>query len=96
MDAVGGDVLPSLDKLRAALEDRRGSASGAARLLQKVLGLEMKMRQYKMGKAFCDAVVADGGIERLNDVWRGPEMLPTAEELERPDLWLTRTRKQLV
>ena len=96
MDAVGADVLPSLERLRDALERRRGSASGAARLLQKLLGLEMKMRQYKMGKAFCDAVVADGGIERLNDVWRGPEMLPSAEELELPQLWLDRTRAPAV
>jgi coenzyme F420 biosynthesis associated uncharacterized protein len=92
MDAVGQDVLPSLPQLRDALEVRRRSASGAGRLLQKLLGLEMKMRQYKMGKAFCDAVVADGGIERLNDVWRGPEMLPSADELEHPEQWLRRTR----
>jgi coenzyme F420 biosynthesis associated uncharacterized protein len=92
MDAVGADVLPSLPALRAALERRRSSQSAPARLLARLLGLEMKMRQYRMGKAFCDAVVAEGGIERLNRVWSAPDQLPTADELERPRAWLERTR----
>ena len=91
MDAVGKDVLPSLPELRRAMEERRGSTSGVARILAKVLGLEMKLKQYAMGKAFCDAVVEAGGIERLNVVWEGPEKLPTARELEHPDQWLVRT-----
>jgi coenzyme F420 biosynthesis associated uncharacterized protein len=92
MDAVGAEVLPSLPRLRAALERRRASQSAPARLIARLLGLEMKMRQYKMGKAFCDAVVAEGGIERLNRVWSAPDQLPTADELERPRDWLERTR----
>jgi coenzyme F420 biosynthesis associated uncharacterized protein len=91
MDAVGADVLPSLPQLREALERRRATASTPARLLQKLLGLEMKMRQYKLGKAFCDAVVAEGGVERLNDVWRDPSWLPSGDELEDPSAWLRRT-----
>jgi coenzyme F420 biosynthesis associated uncharacterized protein len=91
MDAVGAAILPSLPELRAALERRRRSLSAAARLLQRLLGLEMKLRQYEQGKRFCDAVVARGGIERLNRVWSGPEALPTAVELEHPERWLERT-----
>ncbi len=91
MDAVGVEVLPSLDRLRGALERRRSSATGAAKLLWRLLGLEMKMRQYQQGKAFCDAVVAQGGIERLNVVWSSPEAMPTGDELERPAAWLART-----
>ncbi len=93
MDAVGADVLPSLPELRAALEKRRATASTPARLLQKLLGLEMKMRQYKQGKAFCDAVVTAGGVERLNDVWRSPSWLPSGPELEDPSAWLRRTEQ---
>jgi coenzyme F420 biosynthesis associated uncharacterized protein len=91
MDAVGAEVLPSLPRLREALERRRRSASAPAKLLMRLLGLEMKLRQYTMGKAFCDAVVAEGGIERLNDVWTSPDRLPTGGELADPELWLRRT-----
>ena len=38
----------------------------------RLLGMDMKMRQYELGKAFCDAVVAEGGIELLNRVWESP------------------------
>jgi coenzyme F420 biosynthesis associated uncharacterized protein len=92
MDAVGADLVPDLPRLREAMERRRASASAPARLLQRLLGLELKMRQYKLGKAFCDHVVDSGGIEALNRVWNAPGVIPTLAELERPGDWLARTR----
>ena len=50
--------------------------------------MELKLRQYRLGKAFCDAVAAEAGIEGLNRVWSAPEALPTADELEQPSGWL--------
>ncbi len=94
MDAVGAEVLPSLPALREAMEARRRSASAPARLLGRLLGLELKLRQYEQGKRFCDAVVTAGGVGALNAVWSGPEALPTTAELERPADWLARTGAQ--
>jgi coenzyme F420 biosynthesis associated uncharacterized protein len=91
MDAVGAPLLPSLPRLRAALEARRRSQSAPARLLARLLGLEMKLRQYEQGKRFCDAVVRDAGVEALNRVWESPEMLPSSAELDAPRQWLART-----
>ena len=91
MDAVGVDVLPSLAQLREALERRRQARSTPLRLLERLLGLELKMRQYRDGKRFCDTVVAEAGIDALNRVWASPEALPTLAELARPTDWLTRT-----
>jgi coenzyme F420 biosynthesis associated uncharacterized protein len=93
MDAAGRDALPSLDKLRDALDRRRRQASPLAKLFGKLLGLDMKLRQYQLGKKFCDAVVEAEGIDALNRVWRGPESLPTLAELEDPGRWLARTRE---
>jgi coenzyme F420 biosynthesis associated uncharacterized protein len=93
MDAAGREALPSLDSLRDALERRRREASPLAKLLGRLLGLDLKMRQYVLGKRFCDAVVDAEGIEALNRVWRGPESLPTLAELDDPESWLTRTRE---
>ncbi|MGI8512487.1 MAG: zinc-dependent metalloprotease, partial [Solirubrobacteraceae bacterium] len=92
MDAVGADVLPSLPALRAAMDRRRSSASGPARLLGRLLGLELKMRQYEQGKRFCDAVVDAGGVAALNRVWAAPAGLPTLAELDDPAAWIARTR----
>ena len=91
MDAVGAPLLPSLPKLRAALDARRRSQSAPARLLQRMLGLELKLRQYDMGKRFCDAVVREGGVAALNRVWHSPETLPSLAEIDDPSSWLRRT-----
>jgi uncharacterized protein (DUF2342 family) len=53
--------------------------------------MDMKMRQYELGKTFCDAVVADGGIALLNRVWETPEALPTLAELSDSPAWVART-----
>jgi len=90
MDAVGAEVLPSLPKLRAAMNRRRSNKGLPWRVLERLLGLELKMRQYEVGRRFCDAVVDAGGPEALARAWQGPEALPQMSELERPDLWMAR------
>jgi len=91
MDAVGADLLPRLPELRTAMDRRRRDRTGLLRLLERLIGLDMKLRQYELGKAFCDAVVARGGIAALNRVWEAPERMPTPAELEDPAAWLART-----
>jgi coenzyme F420 biosynthesis associated uncharacterized protein len=90
MDAVAPDLLPSLPKLRAALDRRRQSQSGLSRVLAKLLGLEMKMRQYEQGKFFCDAIVRGAGTAALVRVFSEPEALPTLAEISEPSSWLRR------
>jgi coenzyme F420 biosynthesis associated uncharacterized protein len=90
MDAVGATVLPAYEGLRAAMERRRRSRSAPERVLQRLLGFEMKMRQYEQGKSFCDAVVSVHGITMLNRVWQSPEALPSAAELRHPEAWVER------
>jgi coenzyme F420 biosynthesis associated uncharacterized protein len=94
MDAVGSGVLPAYEGLREAMEQRRRSRSAPERVLQRLLGLDLKMRQYALGKRFCDAVVASHGLERLNRAWAAPGELPTMWELEHPEAWLARDRRQ--
>lgn len=91
MDVVAPDLLPSLPRLRAALDRRRRSQSGLARLLARLLGLDLKLRQYEQGKRFCDAVVARAGPGALRHAFSAPEGLPTLAELDAPAAWLERT-----
>jgi coenzyme F420 biosynthesis associated uncharacterized protein len=92
MDAVAPELLPSLPKLRAAIDRRRKSQSGLSRLAAKLLGLEMKLRQYEQGKQFCDAVVREAGPDALRHAFSSPEAMPTLSEIERPAAWVARTR----
>jgi coenzyme F420 biosynthesis associated uncharacterized protein len=91
MDAAVGDELPDVERLRKALDRRRGERPPAMKLLFKLLGLEMKMKQYEQGSRFVDAVVAAVGHEGLNRAFSAPELLPTLPELEDPQAWLART-----
>jgi coenzyme F420 biosynthesis associated uncharacterized protein len=93
MDAVGASLLTDLEAMRTAMNRRRQERSGLLRVLEKLIGLDLKLRQYELGKAFCDAVVARGGISALNRAWAGPEALPTLAELEDPVGWLARTER---
>ena len=90
MDAVGADVLPGYERMREAMDRRRQSRSAPQRVLERLLGLELKMRQYVVGKRFCDAVVESSGIAVLNRVWEAEEYLPTLAELDEPAEWVAR------
>jgi coenzyme F420 biosynthesis associated uncharacterized protein len=91
MDAVGPAVVPSVEQIRAKFNARR--TSGTNRLeqaIRRILGIDLKMRQYQQGAAFVRAVVSEAGMETFNRVWTSPETLPTKEEITSPRLWLER------
>ena len=91
MDEAPAALDPGYRRLRDRLEARRESRGGLGEVVARLLGLELKLRQYRLGKAFCDSVTRDAGIQALNRVWGSPESLPTLAELERPAGWLSRT-----
>jgi coenzyme F420 biosynthesis associated uncharacterized protein len=94
MDAVGAEVLPTMPRLRAAMTRRRQSRPLPWRVLERVLGLELKLRQYETGRRFCDAIVAEEGPYALAWAWSGPQSLPTLTELDAPAEWLARVGEE--
>jgi len=90
MDVVGAEALPNLAELRAALDRRRTERPPLLALIERLIGLEAKMRQYEDGKRFCDAVVTAAGSDGLHRVFEAPEHLPTLAELHDPDAWMRR------
>jgi len=91
MDSLDESVIPGRERLREAMDNRRRSRSAPARIIERLLGFDIKLRQYELGKRFSDAVVERAGLEALNRVWESPEALPTPEELDQPEAWLERT-----
>lgn len=92
MDAAAPLTGEDVAGLREQMERRRRDRGPLARLLGWLLGMELKMRQYRDGKAFADAVVATAGIEGLNRAWERPGQLPSTAELAAPGAWIERTR----
>src|SRR4051794_39130451 len=79
MGRAGGDRITGAERSSRVLRERRQQQGGGVRMLQKLIGLEAKLKQYERGERFIEAVEAEGGPELLELVWRGPEWLPTAE-----------------
>jgi coenzyme F420 biosynthesis associated uncharacterized protein len=90
MDAVGPRVVPSVAEIREKFSHRRNSAGRVEQILRRILGIDLKMKQYAEGSRFVSTIVEEVGMDRFNKVWTGPETLPTRAELARPADWLAR------
>src|SRR4051794_1399270 len=90
MDAVGPQVVPTVADIRRAFEARRDGGSPLDRFVRRLLGLDMKLQQYRQGGAFVRTVVDSVGVDGFNRVWTSPETLPTRSEIADPKAWMTR------
>lgn len=90
MDAVGPQVVPSVAEIRAKFNARRGGTGRLEQTIRRILGIDLKMKQYAQGAAFVRTVVAEAGMATFNRVWTSPETLPTKEEITAPGRWLER------
>jgi len=88
MDRAGQGLIPSAERFQHVLHQRR-QVGGVARVVQKVVGVEAKLRQYQDGERFLAAIEASdhGSIDLL---WQGPESVPSLPEIKDPSLWLSR------
>jgi coenzyme F420 biosynthesis associated uncharacterized protein len=90
MDGVGPSVVPSVEEIRAKFNRRREAASPIERVIRKLLGIEVKLRQYAEGRKFVHGAVERVGMAGFNLVWQSPLTLPRLSELTDPDAWVSR------
>jgi coenzyme F420 biosynthesis associated uncharacterized protein len=90
MDAVGPAVVPSVAEIRAKFSARRGSAGRMEQAIRRILGIDLKMKQYEQGAHFVKEVVSESDMATFNKVWTSPDTLPTRDELTNPHQWLER------
>jgi coenzyme F420 biosynthesis associated uncharacterized protein len=90
MHQVGQGLLPHFAEIEARIEARQKQRSPVEQWFLRVTGLSMKMEQYVLGEAFVRQVVEARGVDFLNQVWSGPETLPTETELRDPRTWIAR------
>ncbi len=92
MDRAGADHIASAHRFARVLRERRANANAAARLVQRLVGIEAKIKQYAQGERFITEVERLGGVDALAPVWRGASWLPTLAEIREPEEWLDRVR----
>ena len=90
MDAVGPQVVPSVEIIRERFDRRRQQAGTLDGALRRLLGLDAKLRQYVDGAAFVRTVVDRVGMQDFNAVWSSPETLPRPAEIGNPGEWIAR------
>jgi coenzyme F420 biosynthesis associated uncharacterized protein len=91
MDLAGPGVVPSVALIRERFEARRDAAHGVDRIVRTLLGVEAKVRQYRDGATFIRSLMQAGGMAQVNELWSGPEALPSLEEIAAPARWWERT-----
>lgn len=95
MDQVGPGVVPSVATIRRRFDARRAAglaAKGPAALVRRLLGMDLKMAQYRDGAAFVRAVRERVGPDGFNAVWSSAQTLPTPAEVADPAAWVARVR----
>lgn len=96
MDAVGPTVIPSLPTIRQRFEARRDQSVGLNAIIRRLMGMDLKLRQYREGAAFVRQVQSRVGVAGLNAVWSDPAHLPTVDEIAHPEAWVRRVHSALV
>lgn len=90
MDRAGADQIPNAERFGRVLRQRRQQTNPALRLVQKLVGLEAKLRQYEAGERFIEKVESAGGVALIDRAWEDAANLPSIGEIRDPDAWVRR------
>ena len=90
MNAVGHDLLPSYALIASRFEQRQRQRTPAEQVFARLIGLDVKMEQYRLGEIFVNHLVAARGVSVISTLWSGPQAVPSMEEIRDPDRWLSR------
>jgi putative hydrolase len=88
--AIGRELLSSYGRIEEAMRRYRETEQGDP-VFERLLGIEMKREQYRLGRAFCDTVAELSDEATLARMWDSADSLPSLPELAEPRLWLART-----
>ena len=91
MDEYGRDLVPGVERISERFHARRDQKkTGVERAVMRLIGMDLKMEQYRKGEKFVAAIARAGGPAALNRLWDGPDSLPQEGEIEAPERWLAR------
>ena len=90
MDEVGRELVPDVARISARFHERRERKTGFERAVMRLIGMDLKLEQYKKGERFVRAIADRAGPAALTHLWDGPETLPREGEIEAPERWIGR------
>jgi len=88
--AAAIERLPGADALRETLRRRRATGGPAEATFATLVGLELRPRRLREAAALWRALREHRGVEGREEVWRHPDLLPDAADLDDPQAFVRR------
>ena len=92
VDAAAAPHLPAAAALRETVRRRRASGGPGEQTFASLVGLELRPRRLREAAALWRAVLADRGLEGRDAVWAHPDLMPTTDDLDQPEVFATGLR----
>lgn len=89
VDAAVADRLPSYDRLRETLRRRRATGGPAEKTFATLVGLELRPRRLREAAQYWETLRTTKGVEGRDAMWAHPDLLPTGDDLEDVQAFLT-------
>ena len=88
VSAAAESRLVHASALAETIRRRRALGGPAERTFAALVGLELRPRRLREAAALWDGVTQARGIDGRDALWAHPDLLPTADDLENPDVFL--------
>ena len=90
VEAASSNTLPSAVALQETARRRRASGGPAEATFATLVGLELRPRRLRDAAALWARLTEARGIDGRDAVWGHPDLLPTAEDLDDPEAFISR------
>jgi coenzyme F420 biosynthesis associated uncharacterized protein len=91
MVELGEQLIADVATLREKFDARRNQRRrGLERIVSRLIGLDMKLEQYRRGERFVAGIAALAGRDAIDRLWQSPDSLPSEEEMDDPGAWVRR------
>jgi putative hydrolase len=98
VDAVTSEAakrLPKSEAVREAVRRRRATGGPAERTFQTLVGLELRPKRMREASALWQQLGIALGIDKRDELWDHPDLLPTATDIDQPDKYVARLKADL-
>jgi putative hydrolase len=89
--AAAADRLPGAEALRETLRRRRATGGPAEQTFATLVGLELRPRRLREAATLWRTLREQRGPEGRDELWRHPDLLPSADDLDDPEGFIRRS-----
>jgi putative hydrolase len=89
--AAAADRLPKAEALRETLRRRRATGGPAEQTFATLVGLELRPRRLREAATLWRTLREQKGPEGRDELWRHPDLLPAADDLDDPEGFVRRS-----